>query len=1012
LAFIPQLTVNLNPTQEQRSLQLSYTVADASPQQVEKLATAPLENVLSQLRDLDEINSVSRYNQGNISLEFAKQADLNYKRFELASLLRQVYPSLDPSVSYPQIGAVKEEAQERDILTYSLSAPMAAYRIKEVVEETILRSVQSESGVEAVQVYGATPMQIGVYYDPQKLQAYGFTEQDLRETLQKAGNIQYPGVTRVSAGQYVGIVADQRFHSINELRQLPITKASGESITVGKIAQLVQEEQLPTAYHRINAKNFITLSITARQGVNRIQLARKLKEQIAKAEVALPAAYDLRMVYDDTDFLEKEMDKLYSRSLLSIAILVCFIFFINRNWRYLLVLFAGIVVNCCLAILGVWAFDIQIHLYSLAGLTISFGLIVDNAIVMIDHLHRYKNKHLFLALFAASLTTIAALLLVFLLPEAQQANLLDFTKIVALLLAVSLLVGLFFTPALYTLLFSKLKADAKKRSTKSLRRRVKAFLLYSSFIQWNARFKKLWYVVLILLFGTPVFLLPAKWEDHTWYNNVIGSDVYQENIRPITDPILGGSLRLFVRNVYERSSYRKKEKTRLFVNAKLPYGNTLEQMNDIIINIEEYLSQQEGIGIFTTNIYSGQYASIEIVFKEAFELSSYPYQLKARLSAKSTNWSGVDWSIYGVGQGFSTGSGDRIPSFRVALRGYNYDELARQAQWVGDELLKHPRIQEVNTNERLSWRDEESQEYVLSPQINQLAQQGINLATFVNTIRKQAPANGFVNRLDINGTWWPVKLQANTAHDFNKYAIENKSYDYQGERVPIASLSQLKLQATSNALYKENRNYIRVLSFEYYGSGRFGDKYLKEVLAAYEQVKPLGYTAEKQSFSWSSEETKKQYGLLLILIIAIFFICSILFESFRLPFYILLLIPIAFVGLFLTFGVFEFYFDQGGYAAFVMLGGLTVNAGIYILYDFQQRRIQNNRSFLKAVSYKATPILLTIFSTCFGLVPFIIGGQNEVFWFSLAAGTIGGLLLSMIGVFFFLPMMAIRKRAA
>jgi multidrug efflux pump subunit AcrB len=95
-----------------------------------------------------------------------------------------------------------------------------------------------------------------------------------------------------------------------------------------------------------------------------------------------------------------------------------------------------------------------------------------------------------------------------------------------------------------------------------------------------------------------------------------------------------------------------------------------------------------------------------------------------------------------------------------------------------------------------------------------------------------------------------------------------------------------------------------------------------------------------------------------------------------------------------------------------MLGGLTVNAGIYILYDFQQRSKQNNRNFLKAVSYKSTPILLTIFSTCFGLVPFIIGGQNEVFWFSLAAGTIGGLLLSMVGVFFFLPLMAIRKKAA
>ncbi len=103
LALIPKLTVNLNPSYQTPEIFLQYSVRDADPTQVEKLATAPLENVLSQLRDLDEVNSQSRYNSGNITLRFSKNADLAYKRFEVATLIRQVYPQLDEKVSYPTL---------------------------------------------------------------------------------------------------------------------------------------------------------------------------------------------------------------------------------------------------------------------------------------------------------------------------------------------------------------------------------------------------------------------------------------------------------------------------------------------------------------------------------------------------------------------------------------------------------------------------------------------------------------------------------------------------------------------------------------------------------------------------------------------------------------------------------------------------------------------------------------------------------------------------------------------
>jgi multidrug efflux pump subunit AcrB len=213
-----------------------------------------------------------------------------------------------------------------------------------------------------------------------------------------------------------------------------------------------------------------------------------------------------------------------------------------------------------------------------------------------------------------------------------------------------------------------------------------------------------------------------------------------------------------------------------------------------------------------------------------------------------------------------------------------------------------------------------------------------------------------------------------------------------------------------NAIHKENRQYIRVVGFDYYGSGKFGSKYLKEVLAEMENELPLGYEAKKTGWQWDWQKTKRNYALLIILAIGIYFICSVLFESLKQPLYIIGMVPLSFIGLFLTFAVFDFYFDQGGYAAFILLGGLTVNAAIFIVYDLNNLKTGNyNRNVVKAVLGKAKPILLTIASTCFGLIPFLLEGQNEVFWFSLAAGTIGGLLISLLAVFFVLPVWLMRK---
>jgi multidrug efflux pump subunit AcrB len=138
-----------------------------------------------------------------------------------------------------------------------------------------------------------------------------------------------------------------------------------------------------------------------------------------------------------------------------------------------------------------------------------------------------------------------------------------------------------------------------------------------------------------------------------------------------------------------------------------------------------------------------------------------------------------------------------------------------------------------------------------------------------------------------------------------------------------------------------------------------------------------------------------------------------LFESLTQAFIIISIIPISFIGVFLTFYFFDFNFDQGGMASFIILSGLTVNACIFVMDEFNKQQKINSgqaiQNFTKAFYLKIFPILLTIISTILGFIPFVIAGQDEVFWFALGVGTIGGLLFSLVAIFIYLPLFALKK---
>lgn len=548
---------------------------------------------------------------------------------------------------------------------------------------------------------------------------------------------------------------------------------------------------------------------------------------------------------------------------------------------------------------------------------------------------------------------------------------------------------------------------------------------FSHFYRWLIQRLCRWRVavclLLLLAFGLPVFLLPEKMDgDGKWaeiYNKTLGTPTYKEKVKPIVDKALGGSLRLFVQKVYEGSYFTRNEEVVLYANANLPNGSTLEQMNTLIKRMETYLSEFKEIKQFQTSVESARRASISIRFTKENQKSGFPYTLKANMISKALQLGGGDWSIYGLqDQGFSNSVRENAGSFRVKMYGYNYDELYSWATKLKEVLLSHRRIREVTVGSNFSWWKDDYQEFYFELDKQRMIGAGIGAGELFAAIRPIYGRNQEIGSVVTEDGTEKIKLSSRQSDQRDIWAMQYYPFRVGDKEYKLAELAKVEKGQMPQEVAKENQQYRLCLQYEYIGASEQGNKLLKKDLEEFNELLPMGYKAEAESNNWSwGGGANKQYRLLLIVIAIIFFITSILFNSLKQPLAIIFVIPISYIGVFLTFYWFKLNFDQGGFASFILLCGITVNASIYILNEYNAIRkrfpcLSPLRAYVKAWNTKVIPIFLTVVSTILGFIPFMVGAEKEGFWFPLAAGTIGGLVMSVIGVFIFLPVLTLNKK--
>lgn len=1038
-ALIPRIDVADRPRPLQGStLTISFSWPGTSAKVIEQNVTSRIEGLVSAVNGVEKVSSESYFGSGRVVVQLKKTADISAVKFEIASLVKQVRQKFPEGVSYPSIdgGDVVNEKRRMEttklLLSYSVNASLDDEQLKEYISRHIESELRKNELVQRVELTGGKSKYIEITYDPLILANYGLSAYDIEKAIKSfIGRNDVVGEVYASSGKTpTGIGGSSKekmalYLSTTKfsrpLEEMPIGVVEGKTVYLNDLATYEYKDRLPGSYYRINGLNTIYLNVFVDADANMIKASGELQKQIEQLCGTLDKGVYLTLTHDAAKEKESEMHKLVWRSLMSLAILMLFLWVVRRNWRYLLIMAITLAANILAAVIAYWLFDIRLHIYSLAGITVSLGLIIDSSMVMVDHYSYYRNRNMFLAILAALLTTIGSLVIVFWLPDFLQRDLHDFSVIIIINLTVALLTAYFFVPALVESLHYESRQKGRVRFQRVL---VMWKHIYTRYVVFVQKRKWIYIILLILAFGIPVHLLPSKWgnnssmmamldfeKEEPWYakayNATFGSSFFQSTCKEPLSKALGGTMRLFSESLSTNTFYHDEERQiKLLIRAQMPLGGTAAQLNEKVILVDQFLSTFPEIERFETRVEEWG-ATIEVRFKEEFRNTSFPYILENKVIGKVITIGGTEWSTSGVSErGFSNSLNLQYRNNSIEIAGYNYDRLYRIAEDMCDEMKKNNRV--VDLIIETPGHERQEDEFYMIYDKEKMALYDFDVVASHRTL-KEVLSGYDIDLYEDENINAPIHLKSNAQESFDLWHVQNAALRVGERDLRMTDFMAIEQREAKNCIPKENQEYALRVAFNILGSYTYASNYIKQITENFNAKMPVGYRCRNRSYGYY-EDSGTQYWLIGLVAIIIFFICAILYESLRDAFTIVLLIPLSLIGIFLTYYLTGTEFGTGGYASMVMLAGLTVNAGIYILHEYRSYGKTDAIHYVRAYNHKIVAVILTVLSTILGLVPFLIDGTDEPFWFSFSVGTIGGLIFSVLPLVLFLPLCLTLKK--
>src|SRR2546425_160964 len=961
------LAVDLFPKADPATINVEVRLPGATPEEVVTGVVLPLEDAISSVSGIDEINVWSFEGFAFITCTFVLERDIEGAAQDIREKVAGAISRL-PRDTLPPI-ITKQDPQSDPIMTLLVSGPMSRRELTEIADKQVRRAIQTVDGVGSVDLNGGQGRQIRVLLDAQKLTAHNFTVLDVREALQRE-NIEAPGGRMITGPQELGLRTLGRVTSAEQFGEIVIGTRGETPVRVRDVAQVEDgEEELRTwsalFRKRTPAQDVVSIQVLRQSGVNTVRVADNVRSKVDDLRSQMPPGVQLQVVHDISEFIKASVHSLIEHLMFGSILASLVVWLFIRNWRAVVIAAVAIPASVIATFTLMRGMDFSLNNMTLVALTLSVGIVIDDAIIVLENIFRYMEdkgrdrvlaaieatKEIGLAVMATTLSLVIIFLPIAFMTGYARKYVNSFGWTMAMAILVSLLVAFTLTPMMSSR-FLKLGGGEKKAHSQGFLHSVE--LLYLRMLNWSLAHRRA-----IILICVATFLSTFG------FYHLVGRDWIPAD-----------------------------DQSELISSFTLPEGTALAKTTQTAQSIAESVASFPEVAFvqaFTHGPTNHAHLFIGLVPRSERKRSHTQMATAVRGIL-----AGVHNMTYNVRLPSVLGGEIYFPIAAV-IRGPDLSELAELSKQVAGRMTKYPELVDVNPSLNLN-----TPELQVKLDRQRAADIGVRMTDVSDAVRLFYSGEDEITRFKEGSEQYPVTMQLLPEQRDNPDVLARMM-------VPSTKLGQVRLENVATigrgagpaSLQRYNREF-QVIVYANVASGYPLDLAAAHTVQSIKEVGlPAGYSYLFSGQVKVLEETT--WNLLLAMLLASIFMYMVLaaqFESFTYPFIIMLTLPLsvpfALFSLWITGRALSLWSALG---MFLLLGIVKKNGILQVDYTNRLRAegMPLRDAILEANRVRLRPILMTTLSIIAGLIPVAIGiGAGSEQRASIAVTIIGGQTLCLL----------------
>ena len=990
LFSLSKLPIDLYPDIDTNTIMVMTTYQGASAQDIEQNVTRPLENVLNSVSNLKHITSKSRENISVITLEFEYGYDIDVLTNDVRDKLDMVSSSLPDEAETPVI--FKFSSDMIPIVMLSVSATESMPGLYKILDETVANPLARISGVGSVSISGAPKREIHIYADPARLEAYGLSIEQISSVI-TAENRNIPGGTIDIGSDSYSMRVQGEFTSSDQMADIVVGNVEGRPVYLRDVARIDDstEERAQQTFN--NGEQGAMIIIQKQSGANSVQISNKVLEMLPRLQKRLPTDVKLDIIVDTSDNIRNTIASLVETVLYALLFVVLVVFLFLGRWRATVIITLTIPISLIASFIYLAITGDSLNIVSLSALSISIGMVVDDAIVVLEnvttHIERgsdprqaavHGTNEVAISVIASTLTLIAVFFPLTLVTGMTGVLFRQLGWMVTIMMIISTTCALSLTPMLCSQLLRRQNSHSKlyDKFFTPINRGLDAFDNgYARLLEWVVRHRMITFLVCMATFVGSLFLMKHVGTEFFPTNDDARLNVTLET------PI--GTRSEITRDVTLKLVEQwRKEYPEIqvinFTNGTASSDNTFASMRD---NGSHIVS----MNIRLTDPGERDRSSVEIAGLMRQDLKKYPQFKKA---------------LVNVGGGGGGMGGQATVDFEIY--GYDFAETDAVAQRLKTILEDIPGTANINIS-----RSEYQPEYQVDFDREKLVLYGLNLATAATALRNRINGS-LASRFREDGEEYDIKVMYSPESRTSIEDIENiQLYNAAGNAVRIRDVGTVVERSTPPTIERKDRERIITVS------AAVQDVAMSDVVipaqAAIEGMDlPQGISIELAgSYEDQQDSFTNLLTLAVLIVILVYIVMAAQFESYTYPGIIMTSLLFAFSGVFLILWLTGHTLNVMSMIGAIMLIGIVVKNGI-VLIDYitlnRERGLSVRRAVVLGGKSRLRPVVMTTLTTILGMVPMAVGtGQGAELWRPMGTAVIGGLTFSTILTLLFVPVL-------